>query len=156
MRKVRSPPQVGSLAVESLRRNRAADGLRQSSQRRCFRTRVNAPPSSNQSGKGTSPEVADYVRQHLAQGLHLSTAQFIAMLQTGEAIGSLAAQQGLSGGEWHTLEVTTYQAAYDRLVSEGKMTRQDAGFRMSAIRSYPQTVLDYLAMTDCLGSPPGQ
>ena len=117
-------------------------------------TQVNTSRSSNQSGKGTPPEVADYVRQHLAQGLHLSTAQFMAKLQAGEAIGSLAAQQGLSGDQWHILEVTTYQAAYDRLVSEGKMTRQDAGYRMSAIRSYTQTVLDYLATTDCLGSPP--
>ena len=78
----------------------------------------------------------------------------IARLQTGEAIGSLATQQGLSGDQWHTLEVTTYQAACDRLVSEGKMTRQDADIRMSAIRSYPQTVLDYLVKTDCLGNPP--
>src|SRR5215467_179170 len=89
-------------------------------------TQVNASPQANQSGKGTPPEVADYVRQHLAQGLHLDTDQLIAKLQTGEAIGSLAAQQGLSGDQWHTLEVTTYQAAYDRLVSEGKMARQDA------------------------------
>lgn len=117
-------------------------------------TQVTGSPTSEQPSKGTPPEVADYVRQHLAQALHLSTNQLIMKLRAGEAIGSLAAQQNLSGDEWHILEITTYQAAYERLVSEGKISSQEASLRLAALRSYSQTLLDYVVTGDCLGGPP--
>jgi hypothetical protein len=127
---------------------------RQSSPQNSTHIQANTSSAANQSVKGTPPEVAEYVRQHIAQGLHLSTEHFITKLRIGVAIGSLATQQGLTADQLRTLEVNTYQVAYDRLISDGKITRQDANIRMSAIRSYPQTELDYLVATDCLGSPP--
>lgn len=102
----------------------------------------------------TPPEVIDYVKQHIAQGLHLSVDQLIARLQAGEDIQAIAAQQNLSADQWHTLEINTYQAAYNRQVSEGKMTRQDVDSNMSHIRSYPPAELNALVTSNFLGGSP--
>lgn len=108
-----------------------------------------SPPAS----KGTPPEVANIVRQQVAQKLLLSVDQLATKLQSGVSIEALAAQQGMSPGEWHTFVITTYQAAYEREVRAGKVTQARADHDMRNIRSYPLDALNGWVTNDCLGVP---
>ena len=105
--------------------------------------------------KGTPPEVANAVRQQVAQKLQLSVDQLTTKLQAGVPIESLAAQQGMSADAWRTFVIATYQAAYDQAVSTGKLTQARADHDMHSIRSYPPDALNGWVTNDCLGVTPG-
>ena len=107
--------------------------------------------SSATTGKGTPPEVANDVRQQVAQKLHLSLDQLTAKLQSGVPIDSLATQQGISADSWRAFVIATYQAAYEREVSAGKVTQVRADHDMRNIRSYPLDALNGWVTNDCLG-----
>lgn len=107
---------------------------------------TSAPVSS----KGTPPEVANAVRQQVAQKLQLSVAQLTTKLQEGVAIESLAAQQGISAEAWRAFVLTTYQTAYEQAVSSGQVTQARADHDMHNIRAYPPTALNGWVTNDCL------
>ena len=108
--------------------------------------------SSPPAGKGTPPEVANVVRRQVAHKLHLSVDQLMTKLQSGVSIEALAAQQGMSPGEWHTFVIATYQAAFEQAVSAGKLAQARADRYMHNIRSYPPDALDNWVTMDCLGT----
>ena len=107
-----------------------------------------SPPAS----KGTPPEVANIVRQQVAQKLHLSVDQLTTKLQSGVSIEALAAQQGMSPGEWRTFVIATYQAAFEQVVNARKLAQVLADRYMHNIRLYPPDALDNWVTMDCLGS----
>lgn len=107
------------------------------------------------SSKGTPPEVANVVRQQVAQKLHLSVDQLTTKLQAGVAIESLAAQQGISAEAWRTFVLTTYQTAYNQAVSSGQVTQARADHDMHNIRAYPPAALNGWVTNDCLGVTAG-
>ena len=102
--------------------------------------------------KNTPPEVANDVRQHVAQQLHLSVDQLTAKLQSGMAIEALAAQQGMSSVQWRTFVIDIYQAAYNHAVSAGSLAQARADSDMRHIRAYPPDALDGWVTMDCLGT----
>src|SRR5947209_7961276 len=102
--------------------------------------------------KNTPPEVASDVRQHVAQQLHLSVDQLTAKLQSGVSIKSLAMQQGMSSAQWHTFVIDTYQAAYNRDVSAGKLEQARADNDMRHLRSNPPDALGGWVTMECLGT----
>ena len=108
-----------------------------------------SPPAS----KGTPPEVANIVRQQVAQKLHLSVDQLTTKLQSGVSIEALAAQQGMPPGQWRTFVIATYQAAFEQAVHAGKLAQARADRYMHNIRSYPPDALDNWVTMDCLGAP---
>ena len=105
--------------------------------------------------KGTPPEVANTVRQQVAQKLRLTVDQLTAKLQADVAIESLAAQQGMSADAWRTFVIATYQAAYDQAASAGKLTQAQADHTMHNIRAYPPDALNAAVTNDCLGVTAG-
>jgi hypothetical protein len=92
------------------------------------------------------------VEQTIGNGIGLTSDQLVAQLELGVPLQQLAGAAGLTSAQLHALEVGAYQGAFDKLIAEGKMTRQDADHRMGAIRRYSQIVLDSLVTDDCLNS----
>jgi hypothetical protein len=110
-----------------------------------------SPPAS----KSTPPEVANVVRQQVAQKLHLSVDQLTTRLQSGVSIEALAAQQGMTPDEWRTFVIATYQAAFEQAVNAGKLTQARAERFMHSIRLYPPDALDNWVTMDCLATATG-
>ena len=108
--------------------------------------------SSPPANKSTPPQVANVVRQQVAQKLHLSVDQLTTKLQAGVSIEALAAQQGMSPGQWRTFVIATYQAAFEQAVSAGKLTQARADRYMHSIRLYPPDALDNWVTMDCLAT----
>jgi hypothetical protein len=111
-------------------------------------------PSAAAGGKGTPPTVAGDVKQQVAQQLRLSVGQLTTKLQSGVAIDSLAAQQGMSSDAWRAFVIATYQAAYEKEVRAGYVTQARADHDMHNLRSYPLDALNTWATNDCLGITP--
>jgi hypothetical protein len=107
--------------------------------------------TSTSGSKGTPPEVANIVRQQVAQKLQLSVDQLTVKLQAGTPIETLAEQQGMSADAWRTFVIATYQAAYNQAVSAGQLTQARADHDMRNIRSYPPDALNSWVTNDCLG-----
>jgi hypothetical protein len=101
--------------------------------------------------KATPPVVANDVRQQVAQKLHLPVDQLTTKLQSGVLIESLATQQGMSTDGWRTFVIATYQAAFNKEVSAGKVTQAQADHYMHNISSYPFDALNGWVTNDCLG-----
>lgn len=114
-------------------------------------TNVHFSATSTSSSKGTPPEVANVVRQQVAQKLQLSVDQLTARLQAGTPIETLAAQQGMAADSWRAFVIATYQAAYDQAVSAGQLTQVRADHDMRNIRAYPPDALNTWITNDCLG-----
>lgn len=111
-----------------------------------------ATGQSPASAKGTPPAVANDVRQLVAQRLHLSVDQLMAKLQSGVAVDSLAAQQGMTSDTWRTFVLNTYQTAYEKEVQAGTVTQARANHDMQNIRTYPYDALNSWVTNDCLGN----
>ncbi len=89
------------------------------------------PAAPTTSGRTAScnavpPEFATTVRQQVAQGLHLTSAQLVAQLHGGTPLATLASQQGLTIEQLHAVELQALSAGYAQLVREGTWTQQRA------------------------------
>jgi len=95
-------------------------------------------------------EVSVVVRQQVAQGLHLTPEELSAKLTDGQTILEVAAQQQVSADQLYTIEVNAYIAAHAQLVSEGKITKQQADQYDTNIRQADANNLNTQVQADCL------
>lgn len=84
------------------------------------------PPVNKGSSGGYSHAFLDTVQQHIAQGLHLTADQVTAQVSGGKQITDVAAAQGVSPDQLHTIELDAYQAAFDQAVQQGVYTQSEA------------------------------
>lgn len=87
----------------------------------------------------------DFLVQQAANGLHLTVAQIKTQVLAGKTIQDIAAAQGISQNQLHTIEVQALRAAYNKFVSMGCYTRQeaDAGFRQDSRETPTQLNTDF-------------
>jgi hypothetical protein len=87
----------------------------------------------------------DFLVQQAANGLHLTVAQIKTQVLARKTIQDIAAVQGISQDQLHTIEVQALRAAYDKYVSMGCYTRQeaDAGFRQDSEETPTQLNTDF-------------
>ncbi|HEX6483581.1 MAG TPA: hypothetical protein VF043_32445 [Ktedonobacteraceae bacterium] len=87
----------------------------------------------------------DFLVQQAASGLHLTVAQIKTQVLAGKTIQGIAAAQGISQNQLHTIEVQALRAAYDKFVSMGCYTQQeaDAGFRQDSGETPTQLNSDF-------------
>lgn len=76
----------------------------------------------------------DTLKAHTAQGIHLSVAQVKAKLRTGQHIQDIAAAQGVSLEQLHTIEINAFQAADNEMVRHGFTTQANIGYDMQRWR----------------------
>lgn len=108
----------------------------------------------------------DPIRTTVAQGLHLSVAQVTARLQAaspqgtptvtsankssqpapGAAMTAVAAQQGLSTEQLHTLEINALQKGCNAMVAQGKLSLADENQRMQMFNGWDQGTLNWYIM----------
>lgn len=69
------------------------------------------------------PYFWDILKTHVAQGLHLSVDQVKTRLQSGQHIPVVAAAQGVSLDQLHTIEINAIQAADNEMVHRGFTTQ---------------------------------
>ena len=87
----------------------------------------------------------DFLVQQAANGLHLTVAQIKTQVHAGKTIQEIAAAQGISQDQLHTIEVQALQAAYTKFVSMGCYTQSeaDAGFRQDSGETPTQLNSDF-------------
>ena len=112
---------------------------------------LNQQPELPPGPQGNQPVYWQTIQQQVAQGLHLTTAQIQAELQppasstkggTPREIDSVALEQGISLDQLHTIEVNAVQRAFNKLVSQGVETQQQADQWMQTVRGWPQSNLN--------------
>jgi hypothetical protein len=91
-----------------------------------------APPANK--GQGYSSAFLNTVRQNIAQGLHLTVDQVTSEISSGKQIADIAAAQGVSSTQLHTIEVNAYQAAFNQAVQNGTYTQDQANTYMENYR----------------------
>ena len=72
----------------------------------------------------------DTVLQAAADGLHLSVTQVKTQIVAGKTIAQVAAAQGITPQQLHTIELNALQTANNRWLSMGCITRQDMADNM--------------------------
>jgi len=90
------------------------------------------PPAGK--GQGYPPAFLTTVRQHIAQGLHLTVDQITSQMVAGKQITDVASAQGISSGQLHTIELNAYQAAFQQAVQNGTYTQDQASTYMANYR----------------------
>ena len=90
------------------------------------------PPAGK--GQGYPPAFLATVRQHIAQGLHLTVDQITSQMVAGKQITHVASAQDISGGQLHTIELNAYQAAFQQAVQNGTYTQDQANTYMANYR----------------------
>ena len=100
-----------------------------------------APPGKGQGG-GYSAAFIATLKQRVAERLHLSVDQITAQVSSGKQIADVAAAQGVSAGQLHTIILDAYQAAFDQAVRDGTYTQAQADQYMSGYRSRTASALD--------------
>jgi len=87
----------------------------------------------------------DFLVQQAANGLHLTVAQIKTQVRAGKTIQDIAAAQGISQNQLHTIEVQALRAAYNKFVSMGCYTKPeaDAGFRQDSGETPTQLNSDF-------------
>lgn len=87
----------------------------------------------------------DFLTQQAANGLHLTVTQIKTQVLAGKKIQDIAAAQGITQDQLHTIEVHALRAAYDKYVSMGCYTRQeaDAGFHHDSGETPAQLDMDF-------------
>lgn len=110
-------------------------------------TSSNAPAAtatteSGKTGPGDPPIYWQTIQEQVAQGLHLTVAEVKTKLQSGEPIGTIAAEQNISTDQLRTIELNAIQKGHDVLVSMGYLTQQQSDQGMQDIRSWDQRTLD--------------
>jgi hypothetical protein len=97
----------------------------------------------------------DTIQAQFAQGIHLSVSEVQQKLQAANAqvkaqhsdpgapVSDLAAQQGLSPGQLHALEISAIQQGCAKLVNQGMFTQQQADQRLQTAQSWDQSTLNW-------------
>lgn len=87
----------------------------------------------------------DFLDQQAANGLHLTVAQIKTQVLAGKTIQEIAAAQVISQNQLHTIEIQALRAAYNKLVSMGCYTQQeaDAGFHQDSGETLTQLNTDF-------------
>ncbi len=80
------------------------------------------------------PNIANQV----AQGLHLTTDQLKAQLQSGKSLSDIASAQHVSSSQLHTLVTNAIQTAVNKAVSDGNLTQQQATDFMQLLQKHPE------------------
>ena len=100
-----------------------------------------APPGKSQGG-GYSAAFIATLKQRVAERLHLSVDQITAQVSSGKQIADVAAAQGVSAGQLHTIVLDAYQAAFGQAVTDGTYTQAQADQYMSGYRSRTASALN--------------
>ena len=100
-----------------------------------------APPGKSQGG-GYSAAFIATLKQRVAERLHLSVDQITAQVSSGKQIADVAAAQGVSAGQLHTIVLDAYQAAFGQAVTDGTYTQAQADQYMSGYRGRTASALN--------------
>ena len=100
-----------------------------------------APPGKSQGG-GYSAAFIATLKQRVAARLHLSVDQITAQVSSGKQIADVAAAQGVSAGQLHTIVLDAYQAAFGQAVTDGTYTQAQADQYMSGYRGRTASALN--------------
>ena len=100
-----------------------------------------APPGKSQGG-GYSAAFIATLKQRVAERLHLSVDQITAQVSSGKQIADVAAAQGVSAGQLHTIILDAYQAAFGQAVTDGTYTQAQADQYMSGYRGRTASALN--------------
>ena len=87
--------------------------------------------------RGYLPQITNQV----ASGLHLTTAQLKAQVQSGKSLSDIAMAQHVSDSQLRTIVIDAVRSALDKAVSAGNVTKQQATTFMQNLQSHPQ-ILD--------------
>jgi hypothetical protein len=90
------------------------------------------PPADK--GSSYPPGFLNTVKQHIAQGLHLTVDQVTSEISAGKQITDVAAAQGISNDQLHTIELNAYQTAFNQAVQNGTYTQDQANTYMENYR----------------------
>ena len=101
-----------------------------------------------------NPTYLNQYMSEVAQGLHLSVAQIQTQIAQGKTMPDIAAAQGISVSQLHTIELTAFQHILNEDVQAGGYTRADADQTMQQYRTDP-SLLDSKTMTIFSGGPTG-
>ena len=100
-----------------------------------------APPGKSQGG-GYSAAFIATLKQRVAARLHLSVDQITAQVSSGKQIADVAAAQGVSAGQLHTIILDAYQDAFGQAVTDGTYTQAQADQYMSGYRGRTASALN--------------
>ncbi len=78
------------------------------------------------------------IANQVAQGLHITTDQLKAQLQSGKSLSDIAAAKGVSSSQLHTIVTNAIQSALNKAVSDGNLTQQQATNIMQKLENNPQ------------------
>jgi hypothetical protein len=90
------------------------------------------PPAGK--GSGYPASFLNTVEQHIVQGLHLTVDRVTSEVSSGKQIADVAAAQGISRNQLHTIELNAYQAAFNQAVQNGTYTLDQANTYMENYR----------------------
>lgn len=104
---------------------------------------VNDKQSSSDCGQSLPPSYWDTLLQQAASGLHLSVTWVKAQIRARKRIQDIAAAQGISQQQLHTIEVNALQAANNQMVRMKCQTQSQANANVqSYVERGPQDMND--------------
>jgi polyhydroxyalkanoate synthesis regulator phasin len=80
------------------------------------------------------------VANQVALGLRMTPNQLKSQLQSGKHLSQLAAAQGVSSSQLHTIEENAVQSAVNQAAHDGNLTQQQATTFMQYVRQHPEVV----------------
>ncbi len=86
--------------------------------------------------KGYLPDIENQV----AQGLHLTSAQLMAQLQSGKSLSDIATAQHVTASQLHTIVLNAVQSALNKAVAAGNLTQSQATTFMQELQNHPQVL----------------
>ncbi len=89
-------------------------------------------------GLHTLSQYLPNIANQLAQGLHMTTDQLKAQLQSGKSLSDIATAQGVSSSQLHTIVINAIQSALNKAVSDGNLTQQQATNIKQKLQQNPQ------------------
>ena len=83
-------------------------------------------------------QYSSMIRTQIAQGLHLTTDQLTAQLQSGQTLSQIATTQNVSSDQLNTLISASVTGALQPAVSSGKITQQQVNKLVQNYQKNPQ------------------
>ena len=111
-----------------------------------------ASPAKGQGGGYTGAFIAT-LKHRLAERLNMSVDQLTTQVSSGKQIADVAAAQGVSAAQLHTIILDAYQAAFDQAVKDGTYTQAQADQYMSGYRGRAASALND-TVTELFGGTP--
>jgi hypothetical protein len=100
---------------------------------------VTPTPTARKAGPGVYVrQYSSTIRTQIAQGLHLTTDQLTAQLQSGKTLPQIATAQNVSTDQLNTLISTSVTSALQPVVSSGKITQQQVNRLVQSYQKNPQ------------------